>query len=129
MMRLAVIVRHLILDVDTFNARFADVRQRFAATLSGKVDDCFAALPTISNENDVAVETIVFTHRNLHSMCGIAPTVGFPATGKAARAAETVLSAAAQSRRSLTSAELAGLISTLKGLRAAILSELPPGAH
>jgi hypothetical protein len=57
-------------------------------------------------------------------MCGIAPTLGFTATGKAARSAETVLREAAKSKRALTPAEIGALKSELAALRTAAAGEL-----
>ena len=112
------------MEVDEFTIRLARVRERFAASLSGKVDESFACLPTMSDMGAAAIETIVMTHRQLHDMCGIAPSVGFPATGKAARAAEAVLRNPAKFKRSLTAAEVAALTAELDGLRAAAQSDL-----
>jgi hypothetical protein len=112
------------LEVDEFTIRLARVRESFATSLSGKVDDNFASLPKLSDINAAAIETIVVTHRKLHEMCGIAPSVGFPATGKAARAAEAVLRDPAKFKRSLTVAEVTAFTAELDALRAAAQSEL-----
>ncbi|HLF23359.1 MAG TPA: hypothetical protein VI565_05495, partial [Burkholderiales bacterium] len=69
---------------DDFSERLARIRQRFAAALPGKIDDSIAALPKMSYADPEAIETIVVVHRKLHEMCGVAPSIGFPATGKAA---------------------------------------------
>jgi hypothetical protein len=112
------------LEVDEFNERLARIHQRFAATLQTKVDDNFAALPKMSEQGAEAVETIVVTHRKLHDMCGIAPSIGFYATGQAARAAETVLREPAKTRRPLTADEVLAIIADLDRLRAAAQSDL-----
>jgi len=77
-----------LLEVDEFTKRLARIRERFANTLSSKVDDSFASLPKLKNKDAAAIESIIVLHRKLHEMCGIAPSVGFPATGNAARAAK-----------------------------------------
>jgi len=112
------------LEVDEFSKRLARIRARFATTLSAKVDDSFACLPKLADEDATAIETIVTVHRKLHEMCGIAPSIGFPATGQAARAAETVLREPAKSKRSLTAAEIAAFTAQLHGLRTATQSDL-----
>ena len=109
---------------DEFSERLARIRQRFAAALPGKIDDSIAALPKMSYADPEAIETIVVVHRKLHEMCGVAPSIGFPATGKAARAAESVLRAPAKSKRPLTSGEIAAFMTEIDGLRSAAQSEL-----
>jgi hypothetical protein len=116
------------LRTDEFAERFAQVCQRFSAGLSGKVDESFACLPKIADDNAGAIETIIVAHRNLHSMWGIAPSLGFPATGQAARAAEKTLALAAATKRALTATELGEFIATLKQLRTAAYAELQTNA-
>lgn len=112
------------MDRDEFARRLARIRQRFADTLPGRIDDSFAALRRLTAARPDDIETMVVTHRRLHEICGIAPTIGFPATGKAARAAESVLREPAQSRRSLTGEEAAALKRELEVLRTAAQAEL-----
>ncbi len=112
------------MDQDEFTDRLARVRERFAAALPGKIEDSLAALPRLSCADANAIETLVVTHRKLHEMCGIAPSIGFPAVGKAARAAETVLREPAKARRPLTASEAEVLSLELAGLHAAAQSEL-----
>ena len=115
------------MEVDEFTERLARIRQRFAASLRSKIDDSFAALPVLSDKDADAIEAIVVTHRKLHEMCGIAPSIGFVATGKAARAAETVLREPAKSKRPLTAEEVAAFTSDIDRLRTAAQSDLQSG--
>jgi HPt (histidine-containing phosphotransfer) domain-containing protein len=108
---------------DNFTERLARVRARFAAALDGKIGDSFAALEKISG-GDETIEIVVTAHRRLHEMCGIAPTLGFAATGKAARLAEAVMREAAIAARALSTMELAALKSELEVLRTAAAGEL-----
>jgi chemotaxis protein histidine kinase CheA len=108
-----------LVDVDEFADRLAGVRQRFTAALAGKIDDGFAALPTLTKDDDASIEALVATHRRLHEMCGIAPSLGLEDIGSAARAAETVLREPAKAKRPLKSEEVEALRITLQGLRAA----------
>ena len=112
------------MQVDEFAERLARIRERFATTLNSKVDDSFACLPRMADKDAAAVETIIVVHRQLHEMCGIAPSIGFAATGKAARAAESVLREPAQTKRALTDEEIAALTAELNGLRSAAKSDL-----
>jgi chemotaxis protein histidine kinase CheA len=111
-----------VVDVDVFADQLARVRARFASTLENKIADSFAALEEISRGGDT-IEVVVAAHRRLHELCGIAPTLGFAATGKAARSAEAVMRGAALSRRALTDAELAAAGDELNGLRRAAASD------
>jgi len=111
-------------QTDEFAERLIRVRNRFASALTGKIEDSFAAIPKLSSDDNASIEAIVVTHRRLHEMCGIAPTLGFEATGKAARAAESVVRVPAKTRRPLTPDEVESFKSELVGLRAAAQSEL-----
>ena len=109
---------------DEFNERIARIRQRFAAALPEKIDGSLVALSHLGKSDADAIETLVVTHRNLHEMCGIAPSVGFAATGIAARAAETVLREPAKAKRPLTPQEVADCRRAIEKLREAAQSEL-----
>ncbi len=111
-----------MVSVDVFSEQLARVRARFASTLENKIADSFAALEEISKGGDT-IEIVVATHRRLHELCGIAPTLGFAATGKAARLAEAVMREAALRRRALTDAEVAAAGNELHGLRRAAASD------
>ena len=108
---------------DDLKERLAGVRARFAAALAGKIGDSFAALEKIAGGGGT-VEIVIAAHRRLHEICGIAPTLGFAATGEAARAAETVMREAVHSKRALTPAEIGALTGELVALRKAAADEL-----
>jgi len=109
-------------DRHEFNDRLESLRQRFAAALPQRIDDSVCALPHLTTAG--AVETLIVIHRKLHEMCGIAPSIGYPAVGKAARAAETVLREPADRKRPLTAEESCQLRGKLECLRAAAQLEL-----
>lgn len=108
---------------EEFTERLARVRERFAAALDDKIGDSFAALEKISGGGET-IDIVIAAHRRLHELCGAAPTLGFPATGKAAGSAETVLRGAVKSKRTLTAAEIASLKAKLEALRQAAAGEL-----
>ena len=114
--------------VDDLTEQLARVRARFAAALDGKIADSFAALEKMSGGGET-IEIVVTAHRRLHELCGIAPTLGCAATGKAARSAETVMREAAIAKRALTPAELSKLKSELEALRTAATGELQAVAN
>jgi HPt (histidine-containing phosphotransfer) domain-containing protein len=109
--------------LDDLTEQLARVRARFAAGLDGKIGDSFAALEKMSAGGDTT-EIVVTAHRRLHELCGIAPTLGFMATGKAARSAESVMREAASAKRALMPAEMTALRSELEALRVAAAGEL-----
>lgn len=109
------------MEREEFNERLGHLRARFAAALPQCIDDSVAALPLTSADT---VDTLIVVHRKLHELCGIAPTIGFPGVGQAARAAETVLREPATNKRPLTADESSILRGKLERLRAAAQSEL-----
>ena len=109
---------------DPFTERLGRVRDRFAASLDAKIDAAYAAVPSLSAGAPAAATAIEEAYRCVHGMVGVGPTIGFPATGRAAREVETVLRPPRQEARGLTPEELALLIRTLRALREAAASEL-----
>ncbi len=112
------------MDTDHFEEKLAQIRLRYASTLRHRVDESFDALPALSDESADAIKTIINIHRKLHEMCGMAPSIGFPLTGKAARLAESVLREPASARRPLTKTEIRAFIDEIDRLRDAALAEL-----
>ena len=109
--------------VDNLTEQLARVRARFASALDGKIGESFAALEKMSGGGET-IEIVITAHRRLHELCGIAPTLGFTATGKAARSAENVMREAARSKHALTPAELTALKSELEAVRTAAAGDL-----
>ena len=106
--------------VDVFAERLAKIRNRFMAALPGTLDANDATLPQLGG----SAEAVAETYRRLHGIAGTGPTIGFAATGKAARAAEEILIGAYRGARSLTGDEAASLKDALTALRTAAQSEL-----
>ena len=112
------------MTADTFIDHVARVRARFAANLPGKITDSFADLEKLSGGGAGTIESMILVRRRLHEIYGIAPTLGFVATGKAARSAETAIREAAEAKRAATPAEIAALKSELERLRTTATDEL-----
>lgn len=110
--------------VDQFEVRLAKVRHRFASTLESKIKDVIFALHTMSGSGDTVVEEVAQSYRHLHGIAGVGPTVGFSATGEAARNAEDALIAAYRAQRGLNADELLSLKKAIEPLRNAVSSEL-----
>jgi chemotaxis protein histidine kinase CheA len=107
----------------SFDERLAKVRQRFSGTLESKIVDLQKAVPDLSGGAGAAAN-VAECYRRVHAICGIAPTAGFPAAGRAARAAEVVLLEAQLSNRGLNASEAAGLKKALDALLTAARAEL-----
>ena len=109
---------------DQFHDRLAAVRQRFAASLQGKIETTVAELPRLSWDSETAAGGVEASYRRIHEMCGIAATVGFVATGRTAKMAEDILIAAFRGRRGLAPDELLRLRAVLDELAMAAAREL-----
>jgi hypothetical protein len=103
---------------DQFEARLARVRHRFATTLESKITEAVVSADRMSHSTEDASKQVSQSYRNLHAICGIGPTVGFTATGAAARAAEAPLMQANREGRALTASEILILKKALHSLRA-----------
>jgi len=114
---------------DPFTDRLARVRDRFAMTLVGKIEETCAAIPQLSSFAPSAVIAVAQAYRCVHGIIGVGPTVGFPASGDAARNVENVLRTAQRERRGLTADEIALLTKTLRVLREVAARELRPSMH
>jgi hypothetical protein len=108
------------MTIDPFTERLARVRQRFVSTLEGKIEGAYAAIPALAG----AAPAVTETYLCMHSLVGIGPTVGFPATGRAAHDVEAVLRPPQQARRGLTDDEILALTKRLHALREAATREL-----
>ena len=112
------------MTVDPFTDRLARVRDRFAATLTAKIDGTCAAIPQFPDTVPAAAAAVAEAYRCVHGIVGVGPTVGFPATGKAAHDVEDILRAPQQQRRGLSAEEIARLSKALQLLREVAAHEL-----
>jgi hypothetical protein len=109
---------------DEFETRLARVRHRFATTLESKIKDAVVSVDCMTRGQGGVIKYISDSYRNLHGICGIGPTVGFTATGAAARTAEGALMQAHHEKRGLNEREVISLKKALENLRVAAASEL-----
>jgi HPt (histidine-containing phosphotransfer) domain-containing protein len=112
------------MTVDPFTDRLERVRHRFVSTLEGKIQDAYAAIPQLADGLPAAVAVAAELYRCMHGIVGISPTVGFPATGGAARAIENVLRPPQREKRGLSDREIIALKECLQPLREAAEREL-----
>ena len=110
--------------IDEFTERLTKVRSRFVVTLQGKIDAAYAAVPRLSGEPSAVGDALDKTYRCIHGIVGIGPTVGFPATGAAARHVEKVLLPAYSAKRGLTAEDVVSLNTALHALRESARQEL-----
>jgi chemotaxis protein histidine kinase CheA len=111
------------MTVDPFTERLARVRERFVSALESKIEDTFAALPQLAGET-ATFAAVDETYRRIHGIVGIGPTVGFAATGRAARTLENILLRPHQAERGLTAEEATSFTEALQMLRETAASEL-----
>jgi hypothetical protein len=112
------------MEGDQFAERLAGVRKRFAAKLVGRIAEIDTALPKLTGDGGQVAAAVYDAHRKVHDLCGIGPTLGFDATGKAARAVERILLQPSRDERGLTEQEMASLKEGLLALRAAADSDM-----
>jgi chemotaxis protein histidine kinase CheA len=112
------------MTLDPYTDRLARVRQRFVSSLEGKIEDTFAAIAKLSGAASAGAPAVDTAYRCMHGILGIGPTVGFPATARAAHDVEDVLRLAQRDKRGLTDAEALAFKQRLHALREAALCEL-----
>jgi chemotaxis protein histidine kinase CheA len=112
---------------ELFADRLAAVRQRFMAKLDGRLDELESTVPQLSEAG--SIESLARAHRRAHDLCGVGPTMGFIATGKAARTVEQLLLAPLKAERALTCDEVAQLREHIAVLRSAATAETRPAGQ
>lgn len=112
------------MTADVFAERLAKIRDRFVAALPSKIDQNDAALPALSGDGAASIEAVAETYRRLHGIAGTGATIGFTATGQAAREAEAIMIEAYRGQRALTAGEAISLRDALLALRRAAQGEL-----
>jgi chemotaxis protein histidine kinase CheA len=111
------------MTADAFADRVAQVRVRFVSTLEGKIDGVYASIPKLA-ESEPRGAALDESYRSIHTIVGVAPTIGFPAIGAAAHDVEAVLRPAQDNHRGLTEDEIAELDKRLGALREIAKREL-----
>jgi hypothetical protein len=109
---------------DQFSDRLDIVRKRFASSLESKIKDMNAELPNFSDGCVNAVDAVANAYRRIHGICGVGGTVGFAATGRAAKDVEEVLIGAYRDHRGLAAAEISRLEKMLGALAVVAQAEL-----
>jgi chemotaxis protein histidine kinase CheA len=112
---------------DVFAERLAAVRQRFVAKLDARLNEIESIVPQLSTAG--ATEALARAHRQAHDLCGVGPTMGFVATGRAARTVEQLLLAPLKSERALTHVEVAQLRQDVAVLRSVAIAETRPAGQ
>jgi chemotaxis protein histidine kinase CheA len=112
------------MSLDIFADRLARVRRRFVSTLQGRIDDTAASLDKLAAKAPAAGMAVGEAYRCVHGIVGVGPTVGFPATGRAAHDVEDLLRPAQNEHRGLSDGEMALLRQRLDALRGAAAREM-----
>ena len=103
--------------------RLAKVRRRFVSSIESKLEDTYEALPSLIGGASAA-PALATTYRRIHDICGVADTVGFSGTGRAARKLDMILVVPHQEQRGLTASEMTPALQALHALREASLLDL-----
>ena len=112
------------MSLDIFADRLARVRRRFVSTLQGRIDDTSASLDKLAAKAPGAGMAVGEAYRCVHGIVGVGPTVGFPATGRAAHDVEDLLRPAQNDSRGLSEGEMLLLKQRLDELRGAAAREI-----
>lgn len=112
-----------------FAERMAKIRARFSVKLVMGLEETSRNLPKLLGSSRDAAEATAATYLRFHEMCGIGPTIGFVATGRAARPLDSVLAEAWRAERGLTEDEVAKVRNGLEHVRAAMHAETDGGAQ
>jgi chemotaxis protein histidine kinase CheA len=114
------------LDADAqFAKRMAEIRARFATRLGKQIRETDEAVPLMRGDGGDAVATVEAAYRRFHDICGMASTVGFTVTGRAAKELDAILVVAFRAQRGLTEAELTNARTGLDAVKAAATIEIP----
>lgn len=113
------------LDADAqFAKRMAQIRARFAGRLGDQIRQTEEALPRMRGDGSDAVEAVEAAYRRFHDICGMASTVNFTVTGRAAQGLDAILVVAFRAQRGLTEAEFTDATAGLDAVRAAANIEI-----
>jgi len=109
---------------DPFTERLALIRTRFASNLNRTIDSVDNSLPQLVGESEAVKAALATAHRSVHGLCGIGPTIGFVATGNAARIVERFLLQPLRAKRGLTEDEVMVIRKGLAELRNVAQAEM-----
>lgn len=109
-----------------FAGRMAKLRARFASKLSVRIAEANGLLPRMTGCDREAVDAVAAAYRAFHDICGIAPTIGFAATGQLARQCDAILVEPFRDQHGLSENELALLTEKIEALRIGALTEMQP---
>jgi len=112
------------MSADPFTERLARVRHRYVSTIEGKINDTYADLPKLAGDGPGVATTLDETYRRIHGIVGIGLTVGFAATGQAAKTVENVLFEPHRTARGLGPNEINSLKQALDVLRDTVQRDL-----
>ena len=111
-----------------FEERILAIRVRFASRLVAEIDDTNAALPILEGGEMTSSDAVAVVYRRFHSMCGIAPTIGFESVGKSAQVLDKILIEPFRAKRGLTPDEMEKVKAELVAFRAAAHVEMQLGS-
>ena len=110
-------------------AHFEEIKLRFATSLPEKIEACLEVLPAVCGSTSSAIDAVQAIYQLVHSMCGMAGTVGFTEVARLVRQSTNVIAEAHRAKRGLSEAEYADVRAIVEHLRISakkILSDLAP---
>lgn len=108
---------------DDMDRKFMEIRARFLNSLGARMEKAYSTLPAIAGDSDIAARAVEAAYSSIHSLCGMAGTVGYPRIGQLARRVDNVLVTAYRNKRGLTGEEEEHFNVALRELGAAIRTE------
>lgn len=97
------------MDEEAYRERIAAIRSRFAARLFEEISMTVAVADDLTSSDPAVINEIANIYRRFHSVGGIGGTIGFDATGHAARTIDAILIDPFRDKRRLTVDEVAEL--------------------
>lgn len=110
-------------DDDEMDRKFREIRTRFVGSLGPRMEKAGSTLAVIEGGGDVAAKAVEIAYDAIHSICGMAATVGYPRIGQTARRVDNALVTAFRARRGLSPEETEVFHIAMRELAAVIRAE------
>ena len=94
------------MDEKAYMERISTIRSRFSLRIADEIRTTVAVADYLTSPEAEVIEEIATIYRRFHSVCGIGATIGFDATGRAARTLDAILVGPFRDRRHLTPDEV-----------------------
>jgi CheY-like chemotaxis protein len=109
-------------------ARFEEIKLRFARSLPERIETCRQVLPAMCGSTPSAIEAVQTIYQLVHAMCGMAGTVGFTDVARLVRQATSAIADAHRAKRGMSEAECANVGAIIENLRISATRIVPDPA-